>query len=128
MKLNEIKTLESSIVDLTEGVIPIHITMTLEQVVNAGQITNSVQTFIMSNLANMFKDGGPYRWARELNSYGAEATTEIVEAIRSLSGDQQKELAEWFLIALQTPAEFESRPDCGMMTSVDWVQSVLKHQ
>ena len=130
MKLNEIKTVAEGEYDLCEGVIPVHLTMTLEQVINAGKVTNSVQHFIMAGLISMFKEGGPYRWPRDLNSYAMATGSEIIEAVKTLNDGEAVEMAHWLLGALQTPASFESNPwVCPHpVDTVGWMRWVLKKQ
>jgi hypothetical protein len=130
MKLNEIKTAISKEYNLLEGVIPYHLTMTLEQVISDGGITNNVQYFIMGGLISMFKDGGPYRWPRDLNPYSMTTSSEIIDALKTLSDLEAVELASWLLDKLQTPASFESNPYVcpSSIDTVDWIKWVLKKQ
>jgi hypothetical protein len=131
MKLNEIKTVNSGDYILSEGVIPVHLTMTLEQVISAGRVTNNVQHFIMAGLTNMFKDGGPARWPRDLNSYPMCSSCEILESIRALSPEESVDLARWLVEMLQNPATFESNPyACSQpsMGTAEWVRWVTRKQ
>lgn len=130
MKLNEIKTVAEGDHILSEGVIPVHLTMTLEQVISAGRVTNNVQHFIMAGLINMFKEGGPYRWPRDLMTYSMATGSEIIEAVKTLSDSEAVEMAQWLLNELQTPASFESNPwVCPSPTdTVGWMKWVLKKQ
>lgn len=130
MKLNEIKTVADGDYNLLEGVIPVHLTMTLEQVITAGRVTNNVQHFIMAGLINMFKEGGPYRWPRDLMTYSMATGSEIIEAVKTLSDSEAVEMAKWLLNELQTPASFESNPwVCPSPTdAVGWMRWVLKKQ
>lgn len=128
MKLNEIKQLTSVMMDLKEGVIPVHITMTLDDVVKAGQITNAVQTFVMAGLMDMFKDGGPYRWPREINYYNAStvgANSDMVEAVKGLQPSEQVEVAEWLQQRLTSIADYESQPDCETPARL-WLMTLVK--
>ena len=59
MYLNEIKKVNDGYANLNEGIIPVHLTMTLGQVVRDGKVTNNVQHFIIAGLIEMFKNGGP---------------------------------------------------------------------
>lgn len=130
MKLNEIKTLTGD-VDLKEGVIPVHITMTLEQVIAAGKITNSVQTFIMAGLIDMFKAGGPTRWPRELNAYNMSTmgtSSDMIKVVEDLSEGEQTNVAQWLLVKLQDVAGYESTPSGHTMDTLTWVRSVLTAQ
>ena len=129
MRLNEIKQVNAGEYNLAEGVIPVHISMTLEQVITAGQITNSVQNFIMAGLISMFKDGGPTRWPRDLNAYAMATSSDLVEAVRGMSATESVDMAKWLLERLAVPASFESNPYCNSAMGMnDWVKWVLRRQ
>jgi len=130
MKLNEITQVNTGDFNLNEGVIPVHITMLLEQVVRDGGVTNNVQYYIMAALIEMFKNGGPYRWPRDLNAYEMCTTAELIESVKSFPPDQAVQVSVWLLGALQRPASFESDPyACKTpMTTVDYVRWVLARQ
>lgn len=129
MKLNEIKQVAPNTVNLNEGVIPVHLTMTLSQVIEAGKITNSVQKFTIAELASMFRNGGPYRWSRDLNPYGSESSSDTIKAVESLSDADAVELSSWLLEQLHAPEVFESNPYCNAaLSTVEWVKWVLKRQ
>lgn len=132
MKLNEIKELAPAVVDLLEGVIPIHITMTLDQIVASGHVTNSVQTFVLAGLIDMFKDGGPYRWPRDLNAYSMSTmgtASDMIEAVNALSADEQVQISEWLLGRLQEIGSYESDPlnRCGL-SAQQWIMMILQKQ
>lgn len=130
MRLNEIKQTVSGSFDLKEGVIPVHITMTLEQVVRDGGITNNVQYFIMAALIEMFKNGGPYAWPRELAPYSMNTNVEVIEQVKSLTPDTAVKVSTWLLGELQRPANFEANPYAcnAQMNVVEWVNWVLRKQ
>ena len=131
MKLNEIKQVNQGDYDLTEGVIPVHITMTLEQIITAGKVTNSVQNFVMAGLVSMFKDGGPARWPRDLNAYSMATSSDLIEAVKTLSDTEAVGVATWLYNQLQAPATFESNPySCAnpQMQPVEWMRWVLHKQ
>jgi hypothetical protein len=129
MRLNEIKQVNAGEYNLAEGVIPVHVLMTLEQVISAGQITNSVQNFIMAGLISMFKDGGPTRWPRDLNAYAMATSSDLVEAVRGMSATETVDMAKWLLEKLAIPATFESNPFCNnAMQTNEWVKWVLSKQ
>lgn len=129
MKLNEIKTVYSGTVNLSEGVIPVHISMTLDQIINDGKITNSVQYFIVAGLISMFKDGGPTQWPRDLNSYSMSINSNQIDAIKLISDNEAVEMAEWLKSELATPEKFESNPYlCNTRSTQDWVKWVLRKQ
>ncbi len=130
MKLNEIKNVKAGDYDLTEGVIPIHITMTLQQVLNDGKVTNPVQHFMMAALIEMFKGGGPYRWPRELNSYEMATNADLIESVKKLTDEEATSISAWLLDSLQFPANFESNPygNHPYQDPVEWVRWVLRKQ
>ena len=132
MRLNEINNKLEGEVDLLEGVIPVHLTMTLEQVVRAGKITNNVQTFTMANLMSLFREGTTYRWSRDINPYPSNATSDMINLVRGLPNEEVVSLASWLLEALQVPASYESNPFAQMcnpqLSPVEWMKWVLKRQ
>ena len=128
MKLNEIKTVAQGEYDLSEGVIPVHLTMTLEQVITAGKVTNNVQHFIMAGLIGMFKDGAPARWPRDLNTYPMDTSSEVIEAVKAMTPAESVEMAKWLLTSLQGPACFESNPYAQSGGTLGWIRNVLQRQ
>jgi hypothetical protein len=132
MKLNELKTVVTGEYDLSEGVIPVHLTMTLERIINDGKVTNNVQHFIMAGLISMFKDGGPTNWPRDLNAYPMGTGSDILDAVKGLSPTESVEMAKWLLNSLQNPASFESNPYAcsgpNPMDTAEWMRWVLKKQ
>jgi hypothetical protein len=129
MKLNEIKTVNVGEYNLSEGVIPVHLSMTLDQIIAAGKITNSIQTFTLGGLLSMFKDGGPLRWPRDLNSYAMTTSSDVIDAIKELSGNEAVEMAEWLKQQLIAPVAFETDPQMSPQADiVKWMRYVLKKQ
>ena len=132
MRLNEINKQVQGEVDLLEGVIPVHLTMTLEQVVRSGKITNDVQTFIMANLMSLFREGTTYRWPREINPYPMNANADMINVVRGLPPTEAVNLASWLLEALKVPASYESNPFAHVcnpqLSPVEWLEWVLKRQ
>jgi hypothetical protein len=129
MKLNEIKRVYEGEVNLSEGVIPVHIAITLDQIINAGKVTNSVQYFILAGLISMFKDGGPTRWPRDLNSYSMSTSSEQIDAIKTISDNEAVELAKWLGQELMNPVNFETNPYANSSQDVvEWIRFVLKKQ
>jgi hypothetical protein len=129
MKLNEIKRVYEGEVSLAEGVIPVHIAITLDQIINAGKVTNSVQYFILAGLISMFKDGGPTRWPRDLNSYSMSTSSEQIDAIKTISDNEAVELAKWLGQELMNPVNFETNPYANSSQDVvEWIRFVLKKQ
>lgn len=129
MKLNEIKIVNTGEFDLSEGVIPVHLSMTLDQIITAGKITNNVQVFTMGGLLSMFKDGSPLRWPRDLNTYAMTTSSEVIDAVKYLSNDEAVEMAGWLKRQLIDPVEFETNSQATTQADiVRWTQSVLRHQ
>lgn len=129
MKLNEIKTINIGDYDLTEGVIPVHLAMTLDQVIAAGKITNNVQEFTIAGLISMFRDGGPTRWPRDLNAYSMIAGSDVIDAVKGLSDNEAVEMTEWLKQQLIKPVEFETNPQAAPQVDiVKWMRYVLKKQ
>lgn len=131
MKLNEVKPVLDGMYNLSEGVIPVHLTMTLEQVVAAGRVTNVVQHMILAGLTSMFKDGGPAQWPRDLNSYSMCTSSDMLEAVKLLTPAESVDLASWLIEMLNKPATFESNPyACSQpeMSTAEWVRWVTRRQ
>lgn len=131
MKLNEIKAVQYYEVNLSEGVIPVHITLTLEQILRDGKITNNVQYFIMGALVEMFKNGGPTRWPRDLNAYSMTTNAALIEGIKGLSEQEHVGIATWLMTELQRPVDFETNPYCARscpQDPVEYVRWVLSRQ
>ncbi len=131
MKLIEIKEIRTEDYDLSEAVIPIHIVMTMEQILRDGKITNNVQYYIMGALIEMFKNGGPTRWPRDLNPYSMTTSYELIESIRGLSPKDQVDAAAWLLNELHRPVDFETNPRayCNpQMGTEEWLRFVLQRQ
>ena len=132
MRLNEINQQFDGEVNLLEGVIPVHLTMTLEQVVRAGKITNNVQTFIIADLLSLFREGTTYRWPREINSWPMNAPADMINMVRGMTNEESVELATWLLEALKQPANYESNPFAQMcnpqLSPAEWMKWVLRKQ
>jgi len=129
MKLNEIKPVITGTYNLSEGVIPAHIEMTLQQVVNDGKVTNSVQTYIIAGLVCMFKDGGPAQWPRDLNSYSMITNSDIIDAVKGFSDTESVDISTWLLQKLAIQASFESCPYAKpALGPQEWVRWVLSKQ
>jgi len=132
MRLNEIKEVVSGEINLLEGVIPVHLTMTLEQVVRAGKITNNVQTFTIANLLSLMQGGGPYKWPREINSYPMNAGADMIEMVKGLPSEDVTKLATWLLEKLDALGQYEANPFAMManprLSPVEWVRWALRKQ
>ena len=130
MRLNEIKNVIHGTVDLAEGVIPPHLSMTLGQVIRDGKITNNVQYFVIAGLTSMFKECGPTRWPRDLNDYSMSTSSDFIDAVKSLSDAEAVQISEWLCCRLNQPVDFETNPYANnpMLNITDWMRLVIKHQ
>lgn len=115
MKLSEVKTI------LTEGQVPIHYFMILNDVVNNGGISNTVQTVLMASLIQFFK----YETVsniRYLNEHPPMA--DLISYVKQLPKEDQARLAEWLLSNLKGP----DLPTCFQRPSLpldQWMGWVL---
>lgn len=131
MKLNEIKTVITGEYILNEGVIPVHLTMTLAQVVNDGKITNNVQYFVIAGLISMFKDASILRWPRDINAYSMSTDANMIEALKTLTSLEISDLCKWLLEQLQDKSNFENSLTAftnAKLSTPDWVRWVLRRQ
>ncbi len=132
MRLTEIKPVVLEDYNLSEGVVPVHITMTLEQIVRDGKVTNPVQYFVMGALVEMFKNGGPTRWPRDLNAYSMTTSSELIDQVKSLSEQEHVGMAVWLMNALKGPVNFETNPYAchanPQMGPLEWMRYVLQRQ
>jgi hypothetical protein len=134
MKLNEIKPILTGEYDLSEGVIPVHISMTLAAIIRDGKITNNVQTFVLGSMCEMFKDGSPHRMPRDINAYGMTTDAQLIEDLRTLSDADSVALATWIMESLNAPAYFEANPFANnplsnpQLDTISWIKFVLKKQ
>jgi len=122
MKLTQIKNLGY----LAEGIVPITITMTLREVINAGEVTNPVQVFIMAQLVQFLKNENP-ETIRNFDEYRPDAA--LVASVKNLSKSDSVELATSLINRLSCwcPAvaiELYS-PDQNLL---DWIKYVLHKQ
>lgn len=129
MKLNEIKNISARNGKLNEGLIPIHLVMTLKQVVDDGKVTNNVQHFIMANLISHFKDGAASSWPRDLNSYSMNANAAVVDAVKNLTTEESVEMATWLLDTLNNIEAMEAQQYTAPSVSPEqWMRFVLRRQ
>lgn len=122
MKLSEIKPL------LTEGIIPSHITMILQEVLRCGKITNTVQAMIMAQLIDFFQFGN----AMSIRNFDEARPTnkDLLDSVKAMEAAQQVELASWLLSQLSLAyAGRDCLTWCDPQKSLnDWVSWVLRRQ
>lgn len=100
-----------------------HIVMTLQQVISAGKVTNTVQSVIMSQLLGALSHNNVAA-VRNLNEYSASSSSDI----KQLPPIEQVNLATELLSIIQTGYQISA--SCSDPTSSDaaWVNRVLQHQ
>jgi hypothetical protein len=115
-------------ISITEGQGPVPVLMTLDEIIKAGKVTNSYQTFVLGWLSEFFKNGCRSA-ALELESpisfESAATSTAVVNAIKSLSPENQVQLAQYLKDCI---AAGESALHAKSMSIVDWMRYVLRRQ
>lgn len=121
MKLNEIKTVLSGDVELREGIIPIHLSMTLERIIKDGKVTDSFQYTVLAGLVHMFKDGIHHRWPRDMRAYIC-SDSQLLDELKALSSEDHVALAKYALAQMGDIASYETSP----ATLIDWINTTVK--
>lgn len=102
--------------------------MTLDEVIKAGKVTNSYQTFVLGWLAEFFKNGLKSA-ALELEnpiSFGSKATSvELVSALKALTPADSVSLAQYLKDCV---AAGECALHNKQSTVADWIKFVLRKQ
>lgn len=114
MKLKELKT-------ITESNIPIHMSMTLQQVIDDGKITNNVQNYIIANLVNIYKHGGQTSLLGDLFSYSGFAGSALIDEIKSLSDAKVVDLAKILLFCLKE-RDVPTASNCSLIQWINYVK------
>jgi hypothetical protein len=121
MRLFEIK-------QLNEGLVPIHLTMILREIIAAGKATNTVHFVILAQLIEFFK----YCSATAIHNYNEHPSNkELLDSIKELSDKDQTGLATWLLERFEAgelEAEQCAQWACPQMTLNQWVGWVLRKQ
>ncbi len=129
MRLNELTSVNKGSFNLAEGEIPVHLTMTLEQVIRDGKVTNSVQNYVLGALIEMFKNGGPHRWPRDLNAYSMTTSSELIEQVKQITAEDAVAISQWLLVELYSTTAYENNPYASPQSDVvGWMRYVLKRQ
>lgn len=100
-----------------------HIMQTLQQVIDSGKITNTVQSVIMSQIIGALHDGD-ISAVRDLNAFPATSSSQL----KLLPAEDQVHLAQQLLNTLSTG--YHIRSGCADPTSTinAWINSALQHQ
>jgi hypothetical protein len=123
MRLSELKPIGKT---LTEGVIPPHIYMPLQNIIKDGKVTDNVQYFTLAGALAMFKDGRPVRWPREVIPSGMYTSAEAIEAVKSLDDEEHVKLAQMVLNKLFDLGDYENQPQT--ISTIEWIRNVLSRQ
>ena len=110
---------------LTESHAAPHITMTLQQVIDAGKVTNTVQVVIMAQLIAALKDS-PDNIAVVRNA--SEYPLGSIESIKNLPASDQVELAKNLLLQINPGYHIGSCESDPSTSSSAWINNVLQHQ
>jgi len=127
---------------ISESSTPIHMTMLLDEVRQAGKITNTAQTVLIAQLVQLLKfspvdpknDILQFQQAHSAMKpryvYENPTPKELIDDIKALSGEDQVKLAEWLL---QQLAMIEASEDMEIyynpqMELTKWIHLVTKSQ
>lgn len=136
MKLNEIKPV------LSESSTPIHITMVLKEVIDAGKITNMAQTLVLSQIVQLFKfapvdANNQYVQMQQPNAslkpryvYENPTSKQLIDDIKGLAPEDAVKLSAWCLVQLgkvEAAEDLEQYRDPQMALS-QWIAYVCKAQ
>ena len=101
-----------------------NVTMTLQQVIDAGKITNTVQVVIMSQLIASLKNSDDISSVRNYMEFPVSNT----DSIRNLPASDQVELAKNLLLQI-SPGYHIGACETDPCTSTNaWVNRALQHQ
>ncbi len=84
-------------ISITEGQGPVPVRLTLDEIINAGKVTNPYQIFVLSWLSEFFKDG-PLTGSLEVGNpttFMDATKTANIEIFKSMSPADQVALAEY---------------------------------
>lgn len=110
---------------LTESHAAPHITMTLQQVIDAGKVTNTVQVVIMAQLIAALKDS-PDNVAVVKNV--SEYPISNIDSIKNLPAADQVELAKQLLLQISPGFHIGPCETDPTASSSAWINNVLRHQ
>jgi len=91
-------------ISIVEGQGPVPVKMTLDEIINAGKVTNPYQTFVLSWLSEFFKDGpaaGDLETGNPTTFQDATKTANI-QIIKSLSPQDQVSLAMYLKACVES--------------------------
>lgn len=104
------------------------VVLTLDEIIKAGRVTNSYQTFVLGWLSEFFKNGmksAALHLENPISFESGATSTEVVNALKSLSPENQVQLAQYLKDCI---AAGESALHARSMSVVDWTYYVLRRQ
>jgi hypothetical protein len=112
----------------TEGQGPVPYVMTLDEVINAGKVTNAYQIFVLGKLSEFFKNGlkSLSLQTEEPIDFESRAThTDLVTALKAMTPADQVALAQYLKDCIKVG-------ECALhdkkMDVVEWQKFVLSKQ
>lgn len=113
---------------ISEGQGPVPVVLTLDEIIKAGKVTNSYQTFVLGWLSEFFKNGLKAASLHLENpiTFDSKATSvELVSALKALSPAEGVKLAQYLKDCV---AAGECMLHNRQATVVDWIRFVLAKQ
>ena len=110
-------------VQLNEHQVGPHITQTLQQVIDAGKITNTVQSVIMAQVIGALSNGDVSA-VRDLNAFPATSSAQL----KQLPAEDQVHLAQQLLNTLSTGYHISSGGTDPSSTINAWINSAPQRQ
>lgn len=124
--------LHKLIVQENHGRTPEHmpqlVDLTLQEIVNAGKITNSYQLFVLGRVATFFKDGLKNftgHFENPVNFDTGETSTVLKKYLESLSPEDHVQLAQYLLDCIKAG---ESLLHDKSAEITNWIRFVLRKQ
>jgi len=106
---------------------PVPYELTLGEIIQAGDVTNHYQIYVLSLLSQFFQEGrrATAGWIDELNLSNGATSVSAIESIKSLSPSEKVNLASYLLSCVEVG---ESALHSTQMSSADWIRFVLQRQ
>lgn len=94
MKIKDIIS-TTQVQNLNEGIVPPHITMALQRVIDEKAITNVADLTFLAGMLGMVRDGTVKAWPRDMNGFVYYMDIETTELLKSLPADELVAVAQW---------------------------------